>query len=189
MYFLLKSRQQQFLDESAAQEQRAENNNHHHRPPVRFAITPKYQQEDELLEQQLEKLQLNKERQQPSQQSETLEPSLVLEGPPKMKVLKRIVPNNNPEDRNGVRVTSASTNGVIDLSQEESMRTQYVAPEPRISILSRPKKKTPGDDVSNSMKGKNQPVKTLEQREQEYAEARRRIFGAEGEGDPVETQT
>ncbi|CAL8072838.1 unnamed protein product [Orchesella dallaii] len=139
-----------------------------------------------LLEQQLEKLQLSKERQQPSQPSESLSPSLVLEGPPKMKVLKRIVPNSNPEDRNDLTVTSVSTNGVIDLSQDESMRTQYAPPEPRISILSRPKKKTSGEaHVSNSMKGKNQPVKTLEQREQEYAEARRRIFG--GDGDTLET--
>ncbi len=48
--------------------------------------------------------------------------------------------------------------GVI---QEESPRTQYVPPEPRISVLSRPKKKS-AEDMSNG-KSKKEPVKTLEQ--------------------------
>lgn len=59
----------------------------------------------------------------------------------------------------------ASTNDVLKATviQEESLRTQYVPPEPRISILSRPKKNSPEDMSGSNGKSKNQPVKTLEQ--------------------------
>lgn len=59
----------------------------------------------------------------------------------------------------------ASTNGMLNgggVIQEESPRTQYVPPEPRISVLSRPKKKS-AEDMNSNGKSKNQPVKTLEQ--------------------------
>lgn len=71
-------------------------------------------------------------------------------------------------------IAGASTNGVISQSQngiivqDESMRTQYVPPEPRISILTRPRKPSPEESSSNGndnskAKSKAQQVKTLEQ--------------------------
>jgi len=141
-----------------------------------------------LLEQQLEKLKLQKGRQklpEPQPEPELLAPESssadnVAEGVPKMRVLKRNVPKDPDVVENGV--STPSTNGMTNHSeiviQDDSMRTQYVPPEPRISILSRPKKSDESSASRNShSKSKNQAVKTLEQREQEYAEARRRIFG------------
>lgn len=53
------------------------------------------------------------------------------------------------------------------------MRSQYVPPEPTVKILKRPTK-----EVQNSADPKSyQPKKTLEQRKQEYAQARLRILG------------
>jgi len=152
-----------------------------------------------LLEQQLEKLKLQKGRTnvlesklEPEPLSpETSSANTVTEGVPKMRVLKRNSDKTPEVIANGV--AASSTNGVSNHSdiviQDDSMRTQYVPPEPRISILSRPKKKSSEDSSgsrSSQSKTKNQTVKTLEQREQEYAEARRRIFG---DADPLETES
>jgi len=49
----------------------------------------------------------------------------------------------------------------LDSTREESLRSQYVPPEPKISILSRPK--TTNARNLNGQKSKAQPVKTLEQ--------------------------
>lgn len=70
-----------------------------------------------------------------------------------------------------------STNGSapfkIILTGDDALRTQYVPPEPTVKILKRPTK-----DVQNNSDAKNfQPKKTLQQREQEYAQARLRILG------------
>jgi len=68
----------------------------------------------------------------------------------------------------------------LDDTLLESLRSQYVPPEPKISILSRPKASS-GVSNTHHLNGhcsnKNKPVKTLQQREQEYAEARMRILG------------
>lgn len=61
----------------------------------------------------------------------------------------------------------------IILSEDDALRSQYVQPEPTVTILKRPSKQ-------NHAGGENkvvQPKKTLKQREQEYAEARLRILG------------
>jgi len=69
----------------------------------------------------------------------------------------------------------------LDSTSSESLRTQYVSPEPKpLSILSRPKcseiKNLKGNGLVK-LNPKVTPVKTLQQREQEYAEARKRILG------------
>lgn len=61
----------------------------------------------------------------------------------------------------------------IILTGEDALRSQYVPPEPTVKILKRPSK-----DGQNSGDSKMyHPKKTLQQREQEYAEARLRILG------------
>lgn len=61
----------------------------------------------------------------------------------------------------------------IILTGEDALRTQYVPPEPTVTILKRPSK-----DAQNAIDSKTyQPKKTLQQREQAYAEARLRILG------------
>ncbi|VEN41616.1 unnamed protein product [Callosobruchus maculatus] len=61
----------------------------------------------------------------------------------------------------------------IVLTGDDALRSQYVPPEPTVKILKRPS--------NNSQNGTDlkvyQPKKTLQQREQEYAEARLRILG------------
>ncbi|KAG5899036.1 hypothetical protein JTB14_000061 [Gonioctena quinquepunctata] len=61
----------------------------------------------------------------------------------------------------------------IILTGDDALRTQYVPPEPTVKILKRPSK----DSQNNSDSKVYQPKKTLQQREQEYAEARLRILG------------
>ncbi|XP_023024944.1 SUZ RNA-binding domain-containing isoform X2 [Leptinotarsa decemlineata] len=61
----------------------------------------------------------------------------------------------------------------IILTGEDALRTQYVPPEPTVKILKRP-----SQDLQNNSDCKvYQPKKTLQQRKQEYAEARLRILG------------
>ncbi|KAJ8959040.1 hypothetical protein NQ318_022295 [Aromia moschata] len=74
---------------------------------------------------------------------------------------------------------SKSNNGNLDrpvkiiLTGDDALRSQYVPPEPTVKILKRPSK-----DAQNSNDSKvYQPKKTLQQREQEYAQARLRILG------------
>lgn len=63
---------------------------------------------------------------------------------------------------------------------DDAFRTQYTPPEPTVKILKRPSQNSNGVDGS-LMNGENkphrQPIKTLQQREQEYAQARLRILG------------
>jgi len=77
---------------------------------------------------------------------------------------------------------------VLDSTREESQRSQYVPPEPRIKLLARPKSNSAGSMNGSSSKSKSQqqPVKTLEQREKEYREARMRILGDVQFSDPEE---
>lgn len=67
---------------------------------------------------------------------------------------------------------------------EEDGRTRYVPPEPTVKILKRPQSTgsshlASGDNVvmNGDATKPRQPVKTLQQRELEYAEARLRILG------------
>ncbi|XP_014211802.1 SUZ domain-containing protein 1 [Copidosoma floridanum] len=69
------------------------------------------------------------------------------------------------------------TTRIIILGNER-MRTQY-APKPAVKILKRPDRNSQSEgQLLNGDKPK-QPIKSLKQREQEYAEARKRILGEE----------
>lgn len=62
------------------------------------------------------------------------------------------------------------------LNDDDCIRTQYVPPEPTVKILKRPT-----NDVNSQQSAEQRPkapIKTLQQREQEYAEARLRILGS-----------
>ncbi|EFA09311.2 SUZ domain-containing protein 1 [Tribolium castaneum] len=61
----------------------------------------------------------------------------------------------------------------ILLTGDDALRTQYVPPEPTVKILKRPSKEPQNTNDSKVF----QPKKTLQQRKQEYAEARLRILG------------
>ncbi|XP_012538626.1 uncharacterized protein LOC105837956 [Monomorium pharaonis] len=61
---------------------------------------------------------------------------------------------------------------------EDGIRSQYVPPKPMVKILKRPTANSRGSGDGPDDKPK-QPIKSLKQREQEYAEARRRILGEE----------
>jgi len=82
-----------------------------------------------------------------------------------------------------------SINGSIDkgpievtLTGDDALRSQYVPPEPTVKILKRPIKGAPNTNDSR----KAVPKKTLQQREQEYAEARLRILGEASSEKPEE---
>lgn len=76
-------------------------------------------------------------------------------------------------------------NGPIIIQGEDSIRTQYTPPEPSVKILKRPSRENKDDStgsefisvVNGDTKSNRQPVKTLQQRQMDYAEARLRILG------------
>ncbi|XP_015437881.1 PREDICTED: SUZ domain-containing protein 1 [Dufourea novaeangliae] len=77
--------------------------------------------------------------------------------------------------------TNHSTNTRMIILGEDGMRSQYVPPKPTVKILKRPTRDSQGSGdgpLVNGDKPKH-PIKTLKQREQEYAEARKRILGEE----------
>lgn len=63
------------------------------------------------------------------------------------------------------------------LNDDDCIRTQYVPPEPTVKILRRPTNDKNNQQLLAEQKPKA-PIKTLQQREQEYAEARLRILGS-----------
>jgi hypothetical protein len=76
------------------------------------------------------------------------------------------------------RMNSNTASIVLDSTTQESLRTQYAPPEPKMKILARPKANN-NTQVKNASKhgSKTAPAKSLQQREQEYAAARMRILG------------
>lgn len=64
---------------------------------------------------------------------------------------------------------------IIMMPSDDEYRTQYVAPQPKLKILKRP---TSGGNQTSIESRPKPPVKTLQQREQEYAQARLRILGS-----------
>ncbi|XP_070521475.1 SUZ RNA-binding domain-containing isoform X2 [Cardiocondyla obscurior] len=76
--------------------------------------------------------------------------------------------------------SSRSANSRMIILGDDGIRSQYVPPKPMVKILKRPTAdlRGSGDGPLNDDKPK-QPIKSLKQREQEYAEARRRILGEE----------
>lgn len=92
----------------------------------------------------------------------------------KLDELKKNVTNSKP-------TPSSLDNGrafnVMLLNDDECMRTQYVPPEPTVKILKRPSNDKTKEQLLAEARPKA-PIKTLQQREQEYAEARLRILGS-----------
>ncbi|KAK4873722.1 hypothetical protein RN001_013082 [Aquatica leii] len=96
--------------------------------------------------------------------------------------LQTLVPSNKIDVENNVSFNG--TNGMpinIILTGDDALRSQYVPPEPTVKILKRPTRNTQSND--NKIQ---QPKKTLQQREEEYAQARLRILGEAQNMDKVE---
>ncbi|XP_076756427.1 SUZ RNA-binding domain-containing isoform X1 [Xylocopa sonorina] len=76
---------------------------------------------------------------------------------------------------------SHHTNSRMIMLGEDGMRSQYVPPKPTVKILKRPTRDSQGSGDGPLVNGDKpkQPIKSLKQREQEYAEARKRILGEE----------
>ncbi|XP_060521325.1 SUZ domain-containing protein 1 [Cylas formicarius] len=95
------------------------------------------------------------------------------------KLSKLIMPTISGNSLNGV---SNNAPIQITITGEDALRSQYVPPEPTVKILKRPTKDAKGHrDLKKAV-----PKKTLQQREQEYAEARLRILGESGSDRPEE---
>ncbi|XP_011153309.1 SUZ domain-containing protein 1 isoform X1 [Harpegnathos saltator] len=77
--------------------------------------------------------------------------------------------------------TSNSTNTKMIILGDDGIRSQYVPPKPTVKILKRPTADSRGSGDGPLMNGDKpkQPIKSLKQREQEYALARKRIMGEE----------
>ncbi|CAH1377146.1 unnamed protein product [Tenebrio molitor] len=87
------------------------------------------------------------------------------------KKFKSIIP---PSKSLETKSNGISTKPIkIVLTGDDALRSQYVPPEPTVKILKRPSKELHNTTDSKVI----QPKKTLQQRKQEYAEARLRILG------------
>lgn len=92
-----------------------------------------------------------------------------IEEPEIEQKLRKLLPPSKQDDE-------PSCNGEpinIILTGDDALRSQYVPPEPTVKILKRPTK----DTNANNDNKLYHPKKSLQQREQEYAEARARILG------------
>lgn len=80
-----------------------------------------------------------------------------------------------------LRKSDNASNQVNDVViEEDSQRTPFSPPEPKIMILRRPQASL-GSESNGMLNNKpRHPVKTLEQRQAEYAQARLRILGDTG---------
>lgn len=72
----------------------------------------------------------------------------------------------------------------VTLTGDDALRSQYVSNEPAVKILKRPT----NESHLNKDGKKAAPKKTLQQREQEYAQARLRILGESSSGKAEERQ-
>ncbi|XP_017878999.1 SUZ domain-containing protein 1 isoform X2 [Ceratina calcarata] len=77
--------------------------------------------------------------------------------------------------------TGNNGNSRMIMLGDDAMRSQYVPPKPTVKILKRPTRDSQGSGDGPLVNGEKpkQPIKSLKQREQEYAEARKRILGEE----------
>ncbi|XP_017754513.1 PREDICTED: SUZ domain-containing protein 1 [Eufriesea mexicana] len=77
--------------------------------------------------------------------------------------------------------TNHHTSARMIMLGDDGMRSQYVPPKPTVKILKRPTRDSQGSGDGPLVNGDKpkQPIKSLKQREQEYAEARKRILGEE----------
>ncbi|KAK9501754.1 hypothetical protein O3M35_012425 [Rhynocoris fuscipes] len=90
------------------------------------------------------------------------------------KQIEKIHLNNTPLP-NGESKLCPNERSVIILS--EDLRAKLLPPEPAVKILQRPNQNGFRNGLTNGEVKPKQPVKTLQQREMEYAEARLRILG------------
>ncbi|KAK7866205.1 hypothetical protein R5R35_001419 [Gryllus longicercus] len=91
---------------------------------------------------------------------------------------KKLQPSVPPQEE-CENMRRGTSNGPI-IIQDETLRNHYVPPEPTVKILKRPNRNLQGSGDGPLLNGDakpRQPIKTLQQREQEYAEARLRILG------------
>lgn len=93
----------------------------------------------------------------------------------KLDELKKNVTNSKPVS--SPAIANGQAFNVMLLNDDECMRTQYVPPEPTVKILKRPSNDKTKEQLLAEARPKA-PIKTLQQREQEYAEARLRILGS-----------
>ncbi|KAL3862342.1 hypothetical protein ACJMK2_008317 [Sinanodonta woodiana] len=78
------------------------------------------------------------------------------------------------------QIQTVGSDGGQTILQEEGCRTQY---QPQVRILKREDNSKPQHTIRG--KANSKPVKSLEQREAEYAEARKRILGEDYVADPT----
>lgn len=95
--------------------------------------------------------------------------------------LQSLVTSSNIDIENNVFNGTNGTPINIILTGDDALRSQYVPPEPTVKILKRPIRST----LTNDSKIQ-QPKKTLQQREEEYAQARLRILGEAQNSDSAE---
>lgn len=89
--------------------------------------------------------------------------------------IKKNATNNQTLPNDGIECSRPFA--AMLLNDDDCMRTQYVPPEPTVKILRRPTNDKNNQQLLAEQKPKA-PIKTLQQREQEYAEARLRILGS-----------
>lgn len=94
----------------------------------------------------------------------------------------QINPLEELNDVESSRLTSNNGSGTrMIILGDDALRSQYVPPKPTVKILKRPSQNSQGSGDGPLLNGEKpkQPIKSLKQREQEYAEARKRILGEE----------
>jgi len=79
----------------------------------------------------------------------------------------------------------AANRGPMIIDGEDSLRSQYMSLEPSVKILKRPTREERLAAGREACNGVGKPVKSLRQREAEYAEARLRIMGNSNNDDEV----
>ncbi|XP_011503757.1 PREDICTED: SUZ domain-containing protein 1 isoform X2 [Ceratosolen solmsi marchali] len=94
------------------------------------------------------------------------------------KKLKALDVNSVDVLQDESRNKDCKTDARIIILGEGRIRSQY-APKSTVKILKRPDRNIQGDGPHLNGDKPKQPIKSLKQREQEYAEARKRILGEE----------
>lgn len=94
----------------------------------------------------------------------------------KVSQIKKNASNNQNISNAGIECSRPFAAMLLN-DDDECLRAQYVPPEPTVKILKRPTNDKNNQQLLGEQKPKA-PIKTLQQREQEYAEARLRILGS-----------
>lgn len=94
----------------------------------------------------------------------------------KVSQIKKNATNSQTNSNAGNECSRAFSTMLLS-DDDDCLRTNYVPPEPTVKILKRPTNDKNNQQMLSDQKPKA-PIKTLQQREQEYAEARLRILGS-----------